>query len=64
MAGKGKKKNEIVEVLMKRDGMTEAEARKALADAREAFDPETDDFGEFMASEFGLEEDYIFDFLG
>ena len=40
------------------------EAEKALKDAREAFDPETDDFGEFMASEFGLEEDYIFDFLG
>ena len=58
------RKNEIVEVLMRRDGMTKKEAEKALSDAREAFDPETDDFGEFMASEFGLEEDYIFDFFG
>ena len=62
MAGK-KQENEIVAVLMRRDGMTKKEAEKALRDARDAFDPETDDFGEFMASEFGLEEDYIFDFF-
>ena len=56
--------NEIVKVLMKRDGMTKKEAEKMLLDAREAFDPGLDDPEEVLAYEFGLEPDYIFDFLG
>ena len=56
-------KNEIVEVLIKRDGMTKREAERELKAARAEFDFEKDDLGDFLAERFGLEEDYIFDFL-
>lgn len=55
--------NAIVEVLMKRDGMTKKEAERELEQAREEFDASCDDFEEFMAYRFGLEPDYIFDFF-
>ncbi|CAK7036957.1 MAG: hypothetical protein BACD_00150 [Bacteroides rodentium] len=55
--------NAIVEVLMKRDGMTKKEAEQELEQAREEFDANCDDFEEFMADRFGLEPDYIFDFF-
>lgn len=57
-------KNEIVEVLMRRDGMTRKEAEAELKRVREEFDPLTDDPEEVLAYEFGLEPDYIFDLLG
>ena len=55
--------NEIVEVLMRRDGMTKREAERELKEARGEFDYEHGDLGDFLAERFGLEEDYIFDFL-
>lgn len=49
-------------VLMRRDGLTMAEAAEAIEDAaqlvREGADPE-----EVLAAEFGLEPDYVFDLL-
>ena len=55
--------NAIVEVLMKRDGMTKKEAERELQMAREEFDPTCDDPEDALAYHFGLEPDYIFDFL-
>jgi hypothetical protein len=55
-------KNEIIEVLMRRDGMTQAEARKLLRELRamveEGADPE-----DILYEELGLEPDYIFDLV-
>ena len=52
----------LKQVLMRRDGMTAAEARDAIDEARDLVrlgaDPE-----EILADEFGLEPDYIFDLL-
>jgi len=49
-------------VLMRRDGMTSAEADEAIAQAKAAVangaDPE-----EVLCEEFGLEPDYLFDLL-
>lgn len=56
--------NQIVEVLIKRDGMTKKEAERELATARQEFDPLQDDIGDFLAERFGLEEDYVFAFFG
>ncbi len=55
--------NTIVEILMKRDGLTQKEAEDRLTEAREAFDPVHDDPDEFLLEEFGLEPDYICDLL-
>ncbi len=55
--------NQIVEVLMKRDGLTRREAEKVLRRVKEGFNPQTDDPEEVLAYEFGLEPDYIFDLL-
>jgi predicted nucleic acid-binding protein len=55
-------KNEIIEVLMRRDGMTQAEAKKLLRELRsmieEGADPE-----DILYEELGLEPDYIFDLV-
>ncbi len=52
----------ILPVLMRRDGMSRAEAQELIAEAKERVmageDPE-----EVLAEEFGLEPDYIFDLL-
>ena len=58
--------NNIVMILMTRDGMTAEEATKRLRDvqqrAKEAlYDAEVVE--ELMADELGLEMDYIFDLL-
>lgn len=60
--------NKIIEILMRRDGMTYDEARNAYEDCRaeiydaldgtSCIDPE-----EILASELGLELDYIFEFI-
>jgi hypothetical protein len=54
--------NDLLEVLMERDGMTEQEALEAIAYAKELVakgaDPE-----EVLEGEFGLEPDYVFDLL-
>lgn len=58
--------NPIIQVLMRRDRMTLDEAREAFDSAREEFDAGAydTDIDECLAQEFGLEPDYIFDFLG
>ena len=59
-----KKQNEVIRVLMDRDGMTEEEAKERLEEVREAVafaDPwEVEDI---IADELGLELDYLFDIL-
>jgi hypothetical protein len=60
-----KKVNEVVRILMERDGLTEAEAKETLEEVREMIseaDPwEAEDI---IADELGLEMDYIFDIIG
>lgn len=52
----------LMEVLMRRDGLTKEEAREAISEARDRVwkgeDPE-----EVLAEEFGLEPDYLFDLI-
>ena len=59
-----KKDNEIVRILMERDGFTREEAEERLEEVREMVseaDPwEAEDI---LADELGLEMDYIFDIL-
>ncbi len=54
--------NQIIEILMRRDGATRAEAEELLMIARSAVaaggDPE-----DVLAEFFGLESDYVFDLL-
>lgn len=54
--------NEIIQILMKRDGLTLAEAAQSVKEARELVadgaNPE-----EVLEEEFGLEPDYILDLL-
>ena len=59
-------KSEVVEILMKRDGLSRREAQERFNEVREMiqecnFDPfETEDI---LIGELGLEMDYIFEFL-
>ena len=58
--------NRIVEILVRRDGITATEAQSILNDVREMFkecgyDP--DECENIMQSELGLEPDYIIDVL-
>ena len=59
-------KNKVVEILMKRDGLSRTEAQEQFNEVREMiqecnFDPfETEDI---LIEELGLEMDYIFEFL-
>ena len=59
-------KSEVVEILMKRDGLSRREAQERFNEVREMiqecnFDPfETEDI---LIEELGLEMDYIFEFL-
>ena len=55
--------NQIVEILIRRDGMTRREAERELLRVREEFDPTCDDPEETLAYEFGLEPDYIWALL-
>ena len=55
--------NEIVRILMKRDGMERDEADDLLRDARAAVE-DGEDPEEILADWFGLEPDYVFDLLG
>lgn len=59
-----KKQNEVIRILMERDGLTEAEAQEKLDEVRQmvAFaDPY--EIEEIIEYELGLELDYIFDIL-
>lgn len=59
-------KNKVVDILMKRDGLSHTEAQEQFNEVREMiqecnFDPvETEDI---LIEELGLEMDYIFEFL-
>ena len=56
-------KNQIIEVLMRRDGRTQAEAKEILCELRymieDGANPE-----DLLHEELGLEPDYIFDLIG
>jgi hypothetical protein len=60
-----KKTNEVIRILMERDGLSRDEAEETLEEVREMIseaDPwEVEDI---LADELGLEMDYIFDILG
>lgn len=53
--------NPVVQILMRRDGITKAEAEEQIAECREAL--ENGDY-EAIQDYLGLEDDYIFDILG
>ena len=55
--------NRIIEILMRRDGLSLAEARQRLSEAREEFNPLCDDPDDFLLDRFGLEPDYFLDFI-
>ena len=55
--------NKIVEILMKRDGMSESEATSMLEEARQRFN-DGEDPEEILEYDFGLEPDYVFDLMG
>lgn len=52
----------LKQVLMRRDGLSAAEAQSLIDEARERV-LSGDDPEEVLAEEFGLEPDYIFDLL-
>lgn len=52
--------NNIVQILMRRDGNTEEEARKRILECKEALEQGND---EAIQDYLGLEDDYIFDIL-
>ena len=59
---------ETVKVLMERDGMTREEAEEMVNNARYEInnmleEAEYDEIEDMLACDFGLEMDYIFDFL-
>lgn len=60
--------NKVVEILMKRDGMTKQKAQNHLAYVRQLVEDAVNDNDfdlaeQLVASELGLEMDYIFDIL-
>lgn len=57
----------IKQVLMRRDGMPEDEVDELLLEAQEEFDERMeagDDLSDFCEEMFGLEPDYLDEFLG
>lgn len=58
------KPNEVIRILMERDGMTREEAQETLDEVREMLS-EADlwEAEDIIADELGLEMDYIFDIL-
>lgn len=59
---------EIIEILMRRDGISYADAKEAYLECREAIQEAIDngevfEVEEILASELGLEPDYIFNFI-
>ena len=52
--------NTVVEILMRRDGLSEEEALELIDECREAIaDGDFDAIGDYL----GLEDDYIFDII-
>ena len=59
-----KKPNEIVRILMERDGLSKKEAEEKLEEVREIIaDADPWDAEDILADELGLELDYIFDII-
>ena len=59
---------EIIEILMRRDGLTYADAKAAYLDCKEAImeaidNDEIFEVEEILRCELGLEPDYIFNFI-
>ena len=54
----------LLEVLMRRDGLSREEAAEEIAQARDAVLLDGEDPEEVLADWFGLEPDYVFDLLG
>jgi hypothetical protein len=55
--------NPVVEILMRRDELTEQEAEESIAEVRELMIENPDDAAEILMDELGLEMDYLFDIL-
>ena len=55
--------NELKQVLMDRDGLTEEEAEQEISDARDLVFDLGMDPSDVLLEEFGLEPDYIFDLI-
>ena len=55
--------NPVVEILMRRDELTEQEAEESIAEVREHMIENPDDAAEILMDELGLEMDYLFDIL-
>ena len=59
------KDNEVVRILMERDGFARDEAEERLEEVREMLsDADPWEAEDILADELGLEMDYIFDFIG
>lgn len=56
--------NRIIEILIKRDGMTPNEAWNYFNQVTEEIDLECDDIEILLREEFGLEPDYLEDLIG
>lgn len=52
--------NNVVQILMRRDGNTEEEARQRILECKEALEAGNDEAIQYY---LGLEDDYIFDIL-
>lgn len=55
--------NPVIEILMRRDELTEQEAEESIAEVRELMIENPDDAAEILMDELGLEMDYLFDIL-
>lgn len=55
--------NPVVEILMRRDELTEQEAEESVAEVRELMIENPDDAAEILMDELGLEMDYLLDIL-
>ena len=59
-----KKNNEVVRILMERDGLSREEAQERLEEVREMIsDADVWEVEDILADELGLEMDYIFDII-
>lgn len=54
---------EIIKILMRRDGMTREEAKELIEEVQEAILDDPDNGCEIFESELGLEPDYLINFL-
>ena len=60
-----KKNNDVIRILMERDGFARDEAEERLEEVREMLsDADPWEAEDILADELGLEMDYIFDIIG